>query len=108
MVCSGSSPPGRRGTMTTHEFRAPGLFGHPPDHQLGGCESVDMEVIEILQGTGLRASAFTPNNAGSTAVRAGPVWGSEFRWTVFDRWGPPSSSQVSRGGGGMAVPTMRG
>ena len=86
VVSSGSAG----ATMTTHEFRAPGLFEVTLQITNSvGCESADMEVIEILQGVQVFVpSAFTPNNDGVNDG-FGPVLSgvSEFRWTVFDRWG---------------------
>ena len=79
-------------TRTTHEFRAPGLFEVTLQiTNAVGCESVGLEVVEILQGVQVFVpSAFTPNNDGVNDG-FGPVLSgvSEFRWTVFDRWGHP-------------------
>ena len=75
-----------------HEFREAGVFDVSLTVTNGvGCEGVAMEAIDILQGVQVFVpSAFTPNNDGVNDG-FGPVLSgvSEFRWTVFDRWGLP-------------------
>ena len=55
-----------------------------------GCESIGLEVVEILEVQVFVPSAFTPNNDGVNDG-FGPVLSgvSDFRWAVFDRWGHP-------------------
>ena len=77
---------------TQYEFRAPGAFEVTLEitNQVG-CTSQGTEVVEILEGVQVFVpSAFTPDNDGVNDG-FGPVLSgvSEFRWTVFDRWGVP-------------------
>ena len=84
---------------TEYEFRAPGSFQVTLEitNQVG-CTSQATEVIEILEGVQVFVpSAFTPDNDGINDG-FGPVLSgvSEFRWTVFDRWGCRFSSPAIR------------
>lgn len=79
-------------STTDYEFRAPGAFEVTLEitNQVG-CTSQGTEVIDILEGVQVFVpSAFTPDNDGINDG-FGPVLSgvSEFRWTVFDRWGVP-------------------
>jgi len=88
MVFGGSATPG----VTTYEFRSSGIFEVSLEiTNAVGCTSVGMEAVEVLEGVQVfMPSAFTPNNDGVNDG-FGPVLSgvSEFRWTVFDRWGLP-------------------
>lgn len=77
---------------THHEFRAPGAFEVTLQitNQVG-CTSQGVAMVEVLEGVQVFVpSAFTPDNDGINDG-FGPVLSgvSEFRWTVFDRWGVP-------------------
>ena len=105
-VSSGSA----EATRTTHEFRAPGLFEVTLQvTNAVGCESVGLEVVEILQGVQVFVpSAYTPTNDGVNDG-FGPVLSG-----VSDSGGPsstggatPSSNPVS-GWWWNGSPTMRG
>jgi len=88
MVFGGSAAP----EVTTYEFRSSGIFEVSLEiTNAVGCTSVGMEAVEVLEGVQVfMPSAFTPNNDGVNDG-FGPVLSgvSEFRWTVFDRWGLP-------------------